>query len=76
LILLARPERLELPTLGVDRPFDREEFPFVFLEAFGNKETTLNRLGKARRISRTSEEFSKPTTSTSLSPRRARSRKR
>jgi hypothetical protein len=24
-----------------DRPFDREEFPFAFLEAFGNKETTL-----------------------------------
>ena len=28
------------------RPFDREEFPFAFLEAFGNKETTLNRLRK------------------------------
>jgi hypothetical protein len=25
-------------------PFDREEFPFAFLAAFGNKETTLNRL--------------------------------
>jgi hypothetical protein len=29
-----------------DRPFDREEFPFAFLEAFGNKETTLKRLRK------------------------------
>src|SRR5208337_930082 len=29
-----------------ERPFDREEFPFAFLEAFGNKETTLKRLRK------------------------------
>ena len=28
------------------RPFDREEFPFAFLAAFDNKETTLNRLRK------------------------------
>ena len=27
-------------------PFDRAEFPFSFLEAFGNKETTLKRLRK------------------------------
>ena len=27
-----------------EKPFDREEFPFQFLEAFGNKETTLKRL--------------------------------
>src|ERR1700737_1562114 len=27
-------------------PFDREEFPFAFLQAFGNKETTLKRLRK------------------------------
>lgn len=26
------------------QPFDRDEFPFQFLEAFGNKETTLKRL--------------------------------
>lgn len=26
------------------QPFDREEFPFAFLAAFGNKETTLKRL--------------------------------
>ncbi len=26
------------------QPFDREEFPFAFLEAFGNKSTTLKRL--------------------------------
>ena len=27
-----------------DQPFDRENFPFAFLEAFGNKETTIKRL--------------------------------
>lgn len=27
-----------------EQPFDREEFPFQFLAAFGNKETTLKRL--------------------------------
>ncbi|MGE3280090.1 MAG: class I SAM-dependent DNA methyltransferase [Alphaproteobacteria bacterium] len=27
-----------------ERPFDGEEFPFSFLEAFGNKETTIRRL--------------------------------
>src|SRR3546814_5898749 len=27
-----------------ERPFDAEEFPFAFLEAFGNKATTLKRL--------------------------------
>lgn len=26
------------------QPFDGEEFPFVFLQAFGNKETTIKRL--------------------------------
>jgi hypothetical protein len=29
-----------------ERPFDAGEFPFVFLQAFGNKETTLKRLRK------------------------------
>jgi hypothetical protein len=27
-----------------EAPFDPEEFPFAFLEAFGNKTTTLKRL--------------------------------
>ena len=27
-----------------EQPFDREEFPFAFLEAFGNKATTIKRL--------------------------------
>ncbi len=27
-----------------ERPFDRAEFPYAFLEAFGNKETTIKRL--------------------------------
>jgi hypothetical protein len=29
-----------------EQPFDPNEFPFVFLQAFGNKETTLKRLRK------------------------------
>jgi hypothetical protein len=29
-----------------ERPFEAEEFPYAFLEAFGNKETTLKRLRK------------------------------
>ena len=29
-----------------EQPFDAQEFPFAFLEAFGNKETTLKRLRK------------------------------
>jgi hypothetical protein len=27
-----------------DQPFDAAEFPYAFLAAFGNKETTLKRL--------------------------------
>ena len=29
-----------------EQPFDQDEFPFLFLQAFGNKETTLKRLRK------------------------------
>jgi len=29
-----------------ESPFDPEEFPFRFLQAFGNKETTIRRLRK------------------------------
>lgn len=29
-----------------EQPFDAEEFPYLFLQAFGNKETTLRRLRK------------------------------
>jgi len=29
-----------------EQPFDPEEFPFAFLQAFGNKETTIKRLRK------------------------------
>ena len=29
-----------------EQPFNAEEFPFAFLQAFGNKETTLKRLRK------------------------------
>ena len=28
------------------KPFDREEFPYAFLTAFGNKDTTIKRLRK------------------------------
>ena len=34
----------EAATTLAERPFDPVEFPFSFLEAFGNKETTLKRL--------------------------------
>jgi len=34
----------EAVTALAERPFDAAEFPFAFLEAFGNKETTLKRL--------------------------------
>ena len=27
-------------------PFDREEFAFSFLEAFGNKETTIKKIAR------------------------------
>ena len=36
----------EAVTALADRPFDAAEFPFAFLQAFGNKETTLKRLRK------------------------------
>lgn len=36
----------EAITKLAERPFDAEEFPYAFLEAFGNKETTLKRLRK------------------------------
>jgi len=29
-----------------EQPIDAEEFPYLFLEAFGNKETTIKRLRK------------------------------
>jgi hypothetical protein len=29
-----------------EQPFDPAEFPYVFLQAFGNKETTIKRLRK------------------------------
>src|SRR6201982_4108704 len=36
----------EAITALAERPFDSGEFPFAFLQAFGNKETTLKRLRK------------------------------
>jgi hypothetical protein len=34
----------EAVTLLAEQPFNRETFPYAFLEAFGNKETTIKRL--------------------------------
>ena len=34
----------EAVTALAERPFDAAEFPYSFLEAFGNKETTIKRL--------------------------------
>src|SRR6185503_258485 len=36
----------EAITVLAEQPFDAAEFPFAFLQAFGNKETTLKRLRK------------------------------
>src|ERR1700719_782771 len=36
----------EAITALAEQPFEAEEFPFAFLQAFGNKETTLKRLRK------------------------------
>ena len=36
----------EAITALAEQPFDPTEFPFAFLQAFGNKETTLKRLRK------------------------------
>lgn len=36
----------EAITVLADKAFDPQEFPFAFLQAFGNKETTLKRLRK------------------------------
>jgi integrating conjugative element membrane protein (TIGR03747 family) len=48
-----------------EQPFDPAEFPYAFLEAFGNKATTIKRLRAGRRTSPTSAVFSRPATSTS-----------
>jgi hypothetical protein len=34
----------EAISILADQPFDPAEFPYSFLEAFGNKETTIKRL--------------------------------
>ncbi len=34
----------EAITLLAEQPFDAQTFPFAFLEAFGNKKTTIKRL--------------------------------
>ena len=48
-----------------EQPFDPAEFPYAFLEAFGNKATTIKRLRAGRRTSPTSAVFFRPATFTS-----------
>jgi hypothetical protein len=48
-----------------EQPFDPAEFPYAFLEAFGNKATTIKRLRAGHRTSPTWAAFSRPATSTS-----------
>ena len=55
-----------------EQPFDGGEFPFAFLQAFGNKDATIKRLrAGATNTSDLPAAFSKGTTSTSPSPRPA-----
>src|ERR1035438_6082922 len=42
--LLNAVEIEEAVSLLAEQPFDSENFPYAFLEAFGNKETTIKRL--------------------------------
>ena len=51
--------------------FDAAEFPFAFLEAFGNKATTIKRLRAGASNRTTSAACCRPTTSTSPSLPRA-----
>ena len=50
-----------------ERPFDAAEFPFAFLEAFGNKATTIKRLrtGASKPLGRG---WRAPDETTSMSP--------
>jgi hypothetical protein len=47
-----------------EQPFDPIEFPYAFLEAFGNKETTIKRLRPGHRISPIWAAFFRPITFT------------
>ncbi len=44
MVILNAVEIEEAISLLADQPFDPESFPFAFLEAFGNKATTIKRL--------------------------------
>ena len=55
----------EAISLLAEQDFNAEEFPYAFLEAFGNKTTTIQRLKVAPPTSLTLAAFSRPTTSTS-----------
>ena len=60
-----------------EQPFEADEFPFAFLEAFGNKATTIKRLrsGTSKQI-RYRWHCSRPATSTSRFAMRGRCPKR
>jgi hypothetical protein len=42
-------------------PFDKEEFPYAFLMAFGNKETRLSVFARALQTSQTWVAYFRPT---------------
>jgi hypothetical protein len=46
-----------------EQPFDAAAFPYAFLQAFGNKETTIKRLRRGNRTGPTSTASCRPTTS-------------
>lgn len=56
-------------------PFDASEFSFAFLQAFGNEDTTIKRLGTGASNRSDLAAFCKPTISTSPFARRARLRR-
>ena len=55
-----------------DQPFDPKNFPYSFLEAFGNKETTIKRLRAGASNKSILAAFSRPTTFTSVYATRVR----
>jgi hypothetical protein len=59
----------------VQQPFEPNEIPFGFLEAFGNKETTSSACGQVHRISQMWAESCKPIISISPFPQPAKSRR-
>lgn len=53
----------EAVSLLVEQPFDAASFPYAFLEAFGNKATTIKRLRSGTSNKSDINGSSRPTTS-------------